>query len=257
MACLLEQPAASGHRLGSTPVPRGYRWSVATADEGTADAGTRAAADDAAARAWVAGDESALRLAWQQFGTLVFTYCARAIRDRDTPWLRKPDVRWFIVACAAMVAAWACSGRRPPASAAQEKQPPRGIEPLPVDLFTTTNFYFDTKYWTDPRYTRCNTPRQLTDRWREDRLGEWGDCSLDRAVADIVSPYDYQTAEEHYTALLAEAGEPGALRAMGTYAAQVEKERAAPWANRERIRPWQEGTAADMGSPEQPENEPG
>ncbi|HEX6422420.1 MAG TPA: sigma-70 family RNA polymerase sigma factor [Acidimicrobiales bacterium] len=55
---------------------------MANADEGTAEAGTRAAADDAAVRAWVAGDDSALRLAWQQFGTLVFTYCARAISDR-------------------------------------------------------------------------------------------------------------------------------------------------------------------------------
>jgi hypothetical protein len=27
----------------------------------------------------------------------------RAWRDRETPWLKKPDVRWFIVACAAMV----------------------------------------------------------------------------------------------------------------------------------------------------------
>ena len=83
MPSLLERPAASGHRLGSTPLPGGYRWAVATADEGTADVGTRAAADDAAARAWAAGDESALRLAWRQFGTLVFTYCARAVSDRD------------------------------------------------------------------------------------------------------------------------------------------------------------------------------
>lgn len=83
MPCLLEQPTASGHPPGSAPVLGGYRWAVGTADERTADAGIRAVADDAAARAWTAGDESALRLAWQQFGTLVFTYCARAISDRD------------------------------------------------------------------------------------------------------------------------------------------------------------------------------
>ncbi len=41
--------------------------------------------------------------------------------------------------------------------------------------------------------------------WRADRVGEWGDCALDRDIADIVSPYDYDTAEEHYSALMAEA----------------------------------------------------
>jgi RNA polymerase sigma-70 factor (ECF subfamily) len=37
----------------------------------------------AAGKAWAAGDPVALRLAWDACGTLVFTFCARALGDRE------------------------------------------------------------------------------------------------------------------------------------------------------------------------------
>ena len=37
--------------------------------------------------------------------------------------------------------------------------PPKGIKPLPVDIFTSKDFYADKTLWTDKRYFRCNSPQ--------------------------------------------------------------------------------------------------
>jgi RNA polymerase sigma factor (sigma-70 family) len=56
----------------------GYRGAVAAPGDDE-----RSAADAAVAAAWSRGDDAALHLAWKQFGTLVFTYCVRAVGDRE------------------------------------------------------------------------------------------------------------------------------------------------------------------------------
>src|ERR1700674_3525541 len=81
--------------------------------------------------------------------------------------------------------------------------PPAGMQALPLDLFSSKNFYKDQKLWSDQRYFRCNSPRQLTDIWTSHRIGDkppasaaWGDCSADYPRDKIVSPYPYKTAKE-------------------------------------------------------------
>ena len=67
---------------------------------------------------------------------------------------------------AALVAAGLLATASPALTAVQDQQG-QAVDPLPVDLFRTKNYYLDEALWKDPRYFRCNTPRQLTDIWTQ------------------------------------------------------------------------------------------
>ena len=107
----------------------------------------------------------------------------------------------------------------PPIFAARDGDVPDGVEPLQRDIFSTQDFYEDEDLWFDPRYYRCNSPVGLEQIWgayevpligdNPPNTAAWGYCDRDYPRDQIVSPYGFSSAKEHYESLHNDAQQRG------------------------------------------------
>jgi len=58
---------------------------------------------------------------------------------------------------------------------------PAGVKPLPIDLFTTQDFYKDKALWSNKLYFRCNSPAAIEEQWGA--IGQ-------RLIPDLRPPFE-------------------------------------------------------------------
>ena len=98
-----------------------------------------------------------------------------------------------------------------PIFAARDGAVPAGVKPLPIDIFSTHDFYQDRTLWLDSRYYRCNSPVGVEQIWGAyevpligndpPRTAAWGYCERDYPRSEILSPYPFRSATAHFKAL--------------------------------------------------------
>jgi len=104
--------------------------------------------------------------------------------------------------------------------AASDGNSPEGVEALERDLYTSDDFYIDADLWGDPRYFRCNSPLANESMWgayggntangdNPPLTTSWGFCDRGYPREGIISPYPFETAQQQYEALMAEAEADG------------------------------------------------
>lgn len=92
---------------------------------------------------------------------------------------------WAIVSCTYMSASFA------------------QVNESSLTIFSTQNWTLDRELWSNPEYFKFNTPVNLENMGEGQIVyGAEGDPLIDIPVSELVSPYAFQTSEEHYQAWL-------------------------------------------------------